>query len=124
MTPSEFMVEYARCTNIHDFDVVEPMIAEDAVYWFNDGSYRGREQIRAAFERTWEWIADEVYSLEDMSWIESDQVAVCLYRFRWKGMVNGISHSGSGRGTTVLGTRGGRWLVMHEHLSAEPSAAQ
>jgi ketosteroid isomerase-like protein len=36
-----FMAEYERAANSHDVQQVVPLIADDATYWFTDGSYRG-----------------------------------------------------------------------------------
>jgi hypothetical protein len=37
------------------------LIADDAIYWFTDGSYCGREEIANALERTFAATQDEVY---------------------------------------------------------------
>ncbi len=122
-TPEQLMDEYALRTNTHQFSAVAELIAEDAVYWFNDGSFVGVDAIRQAFEKTWASIRDEIYSVEDVQWIGIDEsVAACIYTFRWQGLVDGKTVRGSGRGTTVLRRRDGRWLVVHEHLSPFPKA--
>ncbi|MHC6220095.1 Cif family virulence factor [Arthrobacter sp. MMS24-S77] len=41
---------YAAANNTHDIEQVLPYIAKDATYWFSDGSYEGRELVRAAIE--------------------------------------------------------------------------
>jgi ketosteroid isomerase-like protein len=121
-TPTEFIREYERRANSHNFDNVAPLIAKDAVFWFNDGSFQGHDQIRGAFEKTWSAIKDEQYAIDDVSWIAvSEGVAVCLYRFHWKGYVNGQLVSGNGRGTSVLRRDGGGWRIAHEHLSPRPA---
>ena len=121
MTPFELMGEYERRTNTHNFDNVAELIAEDAVYWFNDGSFRGRDEIRGAFAKTWNHIQEEKYAIEDVHWLVNDErVAVCIYTFHWEGIVEGRVLAGSGRGTSVLEKREGRWLVVHEHLSHMP----
>lgn len=121
MTPSEFMLEYERQTNTHDFNNVDEIIADNAVYWFNDGSFHGRNEIRGAFEKTWNSIQDEHYAIENVQWlVTSDSIAVCIYIFYWQGIVGGRSLSGSGRGTSVIQKANDRWLVVHEHLSGIP----
>ena len=120
-TPEQLMGEYALRTNTHQFSAVAELIAEDAVYWFNDGSFVGLDAIRKAFESTWAYIRDESYSVEDVQWLGVDEsVAACTYAFRWQGLVDGKMVRGSGRGTNVLQKRDGRWLVVHEHLSPHP----
>lgn len=66
---ADFLAEYIRLTNTHQFDKLAPLIAEDAIFWFSSGSYRGLSAIRAAFERTWGLIQDEVYAVEDVEWL-------------------------------------------------------
>ena len=122
MTPADFLREYEEKTNTHRFDNLAPLIAEDATFWFNDGSFQGLEQIRAAFEKTWALIKDEHYAVENVQWIAVGQaVAVCLYTFRWEGVIDGRRQSGTGRGTGVLRKEDERWVVAHEHLSPMPA---
>jgi ketosteroid isomerase-like protein len=109
------MREYEQATNSRDLDRLASLIAEDAVYWFTDGSYRGREAVLAAISATFDAIRDEVYRIEDLEWVAP---AVCRYRFTWTGTVGGRSRSGGGRGTSVLVNTGSGWQMLHEHLSA------
>jgi ketosteroid isomerase-like protein len=112
---------YAELINNHRFDDVAPLIAEDAVFWFGDGSHAGVPAIRNAFEATWRNLADEVYWLEDVRWIVSGvDAASCLYRFHWQATVAGELRAGSGRGTSVFARRPDGWKIVHEHLSALP----
>jgi hypothetical protein len=121
MTPVEFLHEVEQKTNTHRFEEVAPLIADNAIYWFNDGSFQGKAAIRAAFERTWAGIQDEQYTIEDVQWLVDDEaVAVCVYRFRWQGMVEGRQMEGMGRGTSVFQKVNDRWQVIHEHLSSLP----
>jgi ketosteroid isomerase-like protein len=117
-SPPEFMRRYERATNQHDFAVLAPLIAPDAVYWFTDGSYRGRAAIEEAVSGTFATIQDEVYEIGDLEWVTvGEESAVCRYRFRWTGVVDGQPASGEGRGTNVLTKRDGRWQMLHERLS-------
>jgi ketosteroid isomerase-like protein len=113
-----FMAEYERAANSHEVERVLPLIADDATYWFTDGSYRGREEIADALERTFTTIHAEVYEIRELEWVMlADKHAACRYRFLWRGMVDGQSRTGRGRGTNVLVKRNGAWHVQHEHLS-------
>lgn len=113
-----FMYRYEQATNRHDFGELAPLIAEDATYWFTEGSYHGIDAIKAAVERTFATILDEVYKLEALDWVAvADDLAVCRYRFRWTGLVDGKPASGQGRGTNVLTKHNGVWKMTHEHLS-------
>jgi ketosteroid isomerase-like protein len=115
------LAEYARRTNTHRFDQVAPLLADDAVYWFSDGSYCGLGPIRQAFERTWALIQDEHYAIGDVEWLTVDsRSATCIYSFHWRGRIDGTLHEGRGRGTSVFRKFGEQWLVAHEHLSRWP----
>ncbi|UYO01316.1 MAG: nuclear transport factor 2 family protein [Devosia sp.] len=116
------MDAYAEGINAHDFDLLEDLIDADAVFWFSSGSYRGLPAIRAAFEATWTRLQNETYWLEELAWIASDDgAAACTYSFRWRAEVDGSRIEGGGRGTSVLRRRAEGWLIVHEHLSAEPT---
>lgn len=114
-----------RATNTHDFDSVSPLLAPDVVYHFTDETIRGRAAARAYFERTWHTVRDEEYEIEDAEWLVStDATAVAIYRFVWRGLIDGRARSGSGRATNVfVRAEEGRWLLAHEHLSPEPGTA-
>jgi ketosteroid isomerase-like protein len=113
-----FLKKYEDATNSHDFDQVAPLLAVDAVYWFSDGSFEGREAIRAAFIKTWDTVKQEIYRIEDVRWLAvSATAAVCVYSFSWQGIINGVQRSGVGRGTNAMVKAKGNWLMVHEHLS-------
>jgi ketosteroid isomerase-like protein len=115
---TEFVRRYELANNGHDFDQLAPLIADDATYWFTDGSYQGLGAIRAAIERTFATIVDEVYEIRDLEWLAvTAELAVCRYRFWWQGLIDGRSESGQGRGTNVLVKRDDGWKMLHEHLS-------
>jgi ketosteroid isomerase-like protein len=117
----ETFARFEDAANSADFDKVAPLIADDAVYWFTDGSFEGLPAVRRAFEATWDAIHDEVYRIEDVRWIAvSETVAVCIYRFVSSGLVDGRPFSASGRGTNVLARGPAGWKIVHEHLSREP----
>lgn len=110
-----------RATNTHDFSNVGPLIAKDAVYFFSDATVSGRSAVGSYFRKTWETIEEEEYWAEDIRWpVVSDTTAVAIYRFRWRGYIDGESEQGSGRGTNVfVKSSEGRWLLAHEHLSVD-----
>ena len=112
------MTAYEQANNSHDISRVTPMIAEDAVYWFSEGSYSGLDEIKGAIERTFDAIQDEVYQVGDLEWVVlAADHAVCRYRFSWTGVIDGQPRAGQGRGTNVLVRRDGVWQMLHEHLS-------
>jgi len=111
------MKEYEIATNSHNFDNVKKLIAEQAIYWFSDGSFQGFDSIRKAFENTWKKVMDEAYQIKNLRWIAiSEKAAACIYEFYWTGMIDGEKKSGNGRGTNVLVNDHG-WKIVHEHLS-------
>ncbi|GAA3597438.1 nuclear transport factor 2 family protein [Kribbella ginsengisoli] len=113
-----FMAEYGKLTNAHDVGRLRELIADDASYWFTDGSYEGVEAIADAVQRTFDEIRDEVYTISDLRWVHvSADFAVVRYRFHWAGLVDGQQREGRGRGTNALARRNGRWQMLHEHLS-------
>ncbi|WP_193335926.1 YybH family protein [Devosia beringensis] len=119
--PEGVMERYGSLINEHRFEVLLPLIAPDAVFWFNDGSHAGITAIAQAFESVWAVLRDESYWLEDLHWLaRDDRAAACIYRFCWTATINGRAASGSGRGTTVLQCRAQAWQIVHEHLSAAP----
>ena len=123
LTPEEFMLLYERKAMGKRFEDVAPLIEDDAVFFFNDGSHVGAESIKAAFEKTWALgIQDERYWSDNFRWLLKEElVAVCTFAFHWTGVVKGeLKELGAGRGTCVLRKSGSDWRIVHEHLSAEP----
>jgi len=123
MTPEEFLQLYERKASSRHFEDVSPLITDDAVFWFNDGSYVGKESVRKAFENTWALeIRNENYWLDHIRWlVKEERFAVCIFSYHWTGMVEGkFRELGSGRGTCILGRAGSNWKIIHEHLSREP----
>ena len=123
MTPEEFMELYEKRSASHRFDEVDSLIADDAVFWFNDGSFSGKDSIRKAFSQTWSLnIQDEKYWLDNFRWwLKTEEFAVCTYSYHWTGVVDGkFKKLGEGRGTCVLKRSDSGWKIAHEHLSREP----
>lgn len=115
-----FLKTYEQAANTRDFGNVSPLIADDAMFWFTDGEYKGKSAIRKAFEDTYASIQDETYTISDVKWIAVDQqVSVCMYRFRSNELVNRKRQVYAGKGTNVLKRINGNWQIIHEHLSKE-----
>lgn len=93
-TALDVMREYERRTNSHDLGQLAPPIAEDATYWFSNGSYTGRAAVLAAIGETFETIQDETYSIADIEVVGEDSGLVVLrYAFHWSGRVDGSPRS-------------------------------
>jgi ketosteroid isomerase-like protein len=114
-----FLAEYERRTNAHDIDSWAKLVAEDATYWFTNGTHVGKQAIVDAVASNFRAIEDETYRISEIEWVyRTDDVAVVRYRFHWHGIIDGQPASGNGKGTTVMLRRDGRWQMTHEHLSA------
>lgn len=125
MTPAEFLREYETSGRTGGVDHTLRLIDDRAVYWFSDGTeHVGKSAVERAIRRNAEAIKDEAYRISDVVWVaESPDMAACIYRFEWSGLLRGARASGSGRGTAVLARRGDSWVVVHEHLSKGEHAA-
>jgi uncharacterized protein (TIGR02246 family) len=116
--PVTFLKEYEQRTNAHDVGAWSELIADDATYWFTNGTHVGKQAIVDAVAYNFRVITEETYRISDVEWVHSgDDVAVVRYRFDWVGIQDGRTARGSGRGTNVMSRREGHWLMTHEHLS-------
>ena len=112
------MLMYEKAANSGNFDKVAPLLSDEAIFWFSDGSYSGIENIRTAFEKTWNMSRDEEYSIRDLKWLYRDvDCAACIYEFVPKETINGKASEFRERGTNILKKSDGEWKVIHEHLS-------
>lgn len=118
MTPDEFLRRYERALASQEWAQVAPLVHDDANVTFSDGSvHRGKEAVRAAFERNFAAIEDERYEVRGVHWcLRGERVAVCQFEFAWSGRVQGRPASGAGRGTSVLVSDGQSWRLLVEHL--------
>ena len=116
-----FTEAYEKAANTMDFNTVAPLIADNAIFWFTDGTFIGKEAIRKAFEVTWTKIKDEKYSISNIEWIVASYWnSACTYTFKSDGVVDGKRQVYEGRGTNILRRLDGSWRVVHEHLSKTP----
>ena len=95
------------------------VIANDAVFWFSNGTTQvGKEAIADAIRERLGQTREARFEISSVRWIvRTVSTAVSVYRFRWSGTKDGRPARGSGRGTAVFGRREGRWLLVHEHRS-------
>lgn len=113
-----FLEAYEKAANSRDFNTVAPFIADDAAFWFTNGVFDGKENIREAFENTWRDIQNEEYAIADVRWIATNYwMSACTYRFKSDGIVDGKRQVYEGKGTNVLRRISGSWRIVHEHLS-------
>ena len=118
MNPEEFLESYGSALATQDWQSVSPFIHEDACVTFSNGRvFKGKAEVQYAFEKNFALIQDEQYAISDTCWVKkTDDFAVCLYAFHWSGLINGKHASGSGRGTSVLVSKQGKWVLIAEHL--------
>jgi len=113
-----FIHQYVVATNSHNFENVRPLLQSNAVYWFNQIESKGLQEVEASFNKSWNYLPDEVYGIEDVIWLSVDKrSATCIYTYTYRGTHNGKAVQGQGRGTTILVKENGNWQIAHEHLS-------
>ncbi|MEK6290831.1 MAG: DUF4440 domain-containing protein [Paraburkholderia tropica] len=121
MNHQTLLAAYKDALATQRWDVVVPLIHDDACFIFSEGTYFGKAAIEGAVRATFDLIQSERYAIKGVVWTYvHDDSAACTYDFEWYGLVKGQPASGTGRGTTVLVCDGDRWQIIHEHLG--PSA--
>ena len=117
MNHFEFLKEYEKRLALQSWEKVENLIHEDAVFIFSDGTYRGKDEIKKVFTRNFNTIKEENYIIKNVEWItQSEEMALCIYEFGWKGIINEKEESGGGRGASVLIKSEKGWQIILEHL--------
>lgn len=118
MNPEQFMEGYEAALATQDWQAVSPYIHEDACVTFSNGDFfRGKAEVQKAYERNFGLIQDEEYSVFDLHWVrKTEQYAVCIYAFRWQGLIQGEPARGAGRGTATIIKEDGKWTLLAEHL--------
>lgn len=119
VTPTEYKHELVRRMNAKDLDGTLELIADDAVYFWSNGSAMfGKPAIAEGLKATFAGIQNDSYEALDVTWlVETDDVAACVFRFHWTGEIDGKRASGRGRGASVLRRIDGEWRTVHENLS-------
>ncbi len=119
-----FLNHFEAVAERENFDLIQDMVHDDAVFRFNDGDFVGKQAVRGAFEKTWKGSANvkkERFYLSDIRVLHVDQAsATATYTYHWEGAMDGRSFSIQGRGTRVLVLMNGRLQIIHEHLSRFP----
>lgn len=121
-SPEAAFGRYVKLINTHDFDLLaREVIAPDAVFVFSDEIHRGLAEVRAAFNRTWAVLPDEVYSMDQVEWLSRGrESAACTFRYAYAGtMQGGRRLEGGGRGMNLLVRRPEGWRIRYEHLTPD-----
>ena len=96
MNHSTALTTYVEKLNTHSWDQIAPCVTEDAVFIFTEDTFVGKAAAKAAFEKTFKLIENEVFSLHDIAWTAvTDDVATCHYEFRWKCLISGQESAGN-----------------------------
>ncbi len=116
-TPEETLQAYEKLLSQQSWALVKELIHEDAVFIFTESTFRGKDEIRGAFEKTFDLIKEEKYWLTNLNWVaRTSDMASCEYIFNWEGIIHGNPSSGGGRGSSVLIKTEGGWKIIQEHL--------
>ncbi len=121
-----FLHRFEEIAAGENFDRLQDLVHDDAVFRFNDGDFVGKAAVRGAFEKTWKGspgVKKERFFLSDIQVLSVDATsASATYTYHWEGAMDGRSFHIQGRGTRVLLRTGGRLQIVHEHLSRFPAA--
>lgn len=118
MTQDEFIIAYESGLATQDWKNLDALISDNIAVTFSDGSvYTGRSKVKAAFEKNFNSIKSEKYSIENVNWLKKEEsYAVYIFEYHWSGLVKGNSVSGQGVGTSVIIKENGDWKLLTEHL--------
>jgi len=120
-----FLHHFEEVAMKEDFGLLRDMLDERAYFRFNDGDFVGREAIQAVFEKTWRGdptLKKARFYLSDIVVLTTDHAsATATYSYHWEGSQAGRAFKIQGRGTRVLVREGGKFRIIHEHLSRFPS---
>ncbi|WP_299631792.1 nuclear transport factor 2 family protein [uncultured Roseobacter sp.] len=118
VSAKSFVKEYEHALGTQDWSSVAPLISDDAIVIFSNGSlHAGKEAIRAAYQHNFNTIKSEKYRIENVHWLaETADAAAYSFEFHWIGEIEGREASGSGRGTAVLVRIDDCWLLAGEQL--------
>ena len=120
----QFLNHFEELAMKEDFRLLEDMIDERAYFRFNDGDFVGRKAIQAVFEKTWRGdptVKKPRFYLSEIVVLTTDRAsASATYTYNWEGAQGGREFKIQGRGTRVLAHEGGRFRIVHEHLSRFP----
>ena len=112
----------------HRLDEYLSCFAPDATFVFHTNPERlaSREEYRELWTR---WVADDGFRVRSCrtsdTWVQLlGDVAVVTHDVETEISTHDGEETLHERETIVLARRGGRWIAVHEHLSAAPPAAR
>jgi len=118
MSPEQYIEGYEAALATQDWQTVSPYIHKDACVTFSNGDFfQGKAEVQKAYERNFKLIQDEKYAILDLHWVrKTEQYAVFIYAFQWRGLIKGEPARGAGRGTATIVKENGKWFLLAEHL--------
>lgn len=118
MLPKQFIEAYKTALATQQWANVESLIHTNACVTFSNGAvHKGIAAIKQAYERNFALIKNEDYQITNLHWaLKGETMAVYLFTYRWRGIINGQSANGAGKGTAVIVFEEGQWKLMAEHL--------
>ncbi len=122
VSASEFVHRYEAALATQQWEVVSPLIHENASVIFSNGTaHKGKVAVRAAYERNFAAIKNDTYAMTNVHWLlDTSDTAAYMFDFTWSGVINGQAAQGAGRGTAVLVRENGSWQLLAEHLGPMP----
>ena len=118
--PEDFLKRYESALATQSWDKVEPLIHENCVATFSEGTYKGKQEVESAFRSTFQLIKEERYTISNVDWVlKTNELAVLVFNFKWSGLIHGQHMSGGGRGTSTLINCNGQWQLLAEHLGPD-----
>ncbi|MBX3741765.1 MAG: nuclear transport factor 2 family protein [Akkermansiaceae bacterium] len=121
MEPEHFVISYEKALATQEWGKVAPLIHPDCTVTFSNGScHKGKTEVQAAFQRNFDAIENEKYSITELHWvIRNKDFAVFTYSFAWSGVIAGEQASGAGRGTSTIVRGNTSWQLVSEHLGPQ-----
>ena len=122
MTSEDFVKAYEAALGTQSWDQVSPLVHERASVIFSNGAvHKGKDAVRAAYERNFAAIQNEDYRISDVHWLlTTADSAAYMFDFHWTGLIKGKQVSGAGRGTAVLVREPYGWQLIAEQLGPKP----
>lgn len=118
MKPENFVPLYVNALATQEWGNVAPLIHPNCTVTFsNGGCHQGKDKVHEAFQRNFDLIEGEEYSISEVHWVfKGENAAVFTYSFAWSGIIAGKQASGMGRGTLTIIRDDASWKLIAEHL--------
>lgn len=122
--PDSVGAAWVKAVKAGDLDGVVGLYADDAIAWFPDeAEHRGSAAIRASYKSLF-----DTYTVVDAALSDSHHLGDGRHRTNWgiftlslKQKSDGKPIAMKGRYTDVQEKRGGHWVYINDHASAEPA---